>query len=197
MRIQKPALARCSSGQALVETAILLPLLLMIIFNAVNFGYFFLVALNLAAAPRSGSEYSILGSQTPATLSLPSGSAVNAVTVGDMTGAISSPLNTPVQVCGKVAGCGTPPCLTDIGLTTQKAMCATFGNAASPAFSAADSDPESPHFVLQRVDVQYHFNPIIPGTPFGMTLLASPVCSSSGGTITCTFHRQVSMRAID
>ena len=41
------------SGEGLIETALIVPFLLTMILNAVNFGYFFLVALNLTAAPRS------------------------------------------------------------------------------------------------------------------------------------------------
>src|SRR6266513_3617663 len=61
------------SGQALIESALLVPFLLTMILNAVNFGYFFLVALNLTSAPRSAAEYSIQGFQTPSPASLASG----------------------------------------------------------------------------------------------------------------------------
>ncbi len=50
-----------SSGQALVETALIVPFLLMLALNTINFAYFFVVAINLAAAPRSGTLYSTLG----------------------------------------------------------------------------------------------------------------------------------------
>ena len=192
MRIRKPALARCSSGQALVETALLLPLLLTIILNAVNFGYFFVVALNLAAAPRSGVEYSILGGATAGGSALglpPAGPAstnttVSYLTYQDMAGALSSSSSTPLQVCSKVIG------LNGSG-SSQTAKCATFGTYPSPP--SPDSDPESPSFVLNRVDVKYTFNTLIPGTVFNLALLPLAICS--GGT--CTFHRQASMRALD
>src|SRR5947199_10608031 len=61
------------SGEGLIETALIVPFLLTMILNAVNFGYFFLVALNLTSAPRSAVEYSIQGFQTPATLTLAPG----------------------------------------------------------------------------------------------------------------------------
>jgi Flp pilus assembly protein TadG len=51
-------LARCTSGQALLETALVLPLLLALIFNVINFGYFFFVALNSPSAARAGMECS-------------------------------------------------------------------------------------------------------------------------------------------
>jgi len=65
MQIGHPSLIRADSGQALIETAFVLPVILIIVLNAINFGYFYLVALNLAAAPRAGVEYSIQGNSTP------------------------------------------------------------------------------------------------------------------------------------
>lgn len=192
---------RRASGQSMVETALLIPLLLLIILNAVNFGYFFLVALNLAAAPRSGVEYSILGYATPGTLNLPSpgppttATSVSYLTYQDMTGALYQPSSATVQVCSKILG------VSNAGLTTQTANCVTCSGSTcgSPGTGSPvpDADPESPLFVLHRVDVTYTFTPLIPGTPFGLTLLPSSICSSAGGKITCTFHRQVSMRAMD
>jgi hypothetical protein len=188
---------RDSRGQALVETALVTPLLLLVVLNAINFGYYFLVALNLSAAPRSGVEYSILGFSTPGTLTVPAAgpsgtnTTVSYLTYQDMTGALSNPQGATVQVCSKKLGlsaAGTSNCIQ-----CPAGSCGT-ANGGSPAPAA---DPEPSAFILQRVDVDYSFSPLIPGTPFGIALLPSSVCTSSGGTITCTFHRQVSMRAMD
>ena len=43
MNIRKIAAAGGQSGQSLVETVLMLPLLLLLLLNAVNFGYFFFV----------------------------------------------------------------------------------------------------------------------------------------------------------
>jgi len=209
MRIRRPALGQCGAGQSMVETALLLPLLLMVIFNAVNFGYFFLVALNVAAAPRSGVEYSILGYASPTAALLPvtgpptTDTTVSYLVYQDMTGALHAPTSATVQVCTKAninpsTGLG----VNGTGANT-KANCVTCTNGSSacgsvgPGNPAPAADPEAPSFILHRVDVTYTFNPIIPGTPFGLTLLPTSICSSSGGRITCTFHRQVSMRVFD
>ena len=188
----------CNRGQALVETALVIPLLLLVVLNAINFGYYFLVALNISAAPRSGVEYLITGFSTPATLSIPpagpSGNiaSVSYLTYQDMTGALANPLGATVQVCSKTLGlngAGTSKCIQ-----CPSSSCGTTPNNGSPAPA---SDPEPTSFVLQRVDVSYPFSPLIPGTPFGIALLPTTACSSSGGTVTCTFHRQVSMRSMD
>lgn len=182
-------------GQSLVETALALPMLLALLFNAVNFGYFFLVALNIAAAPRSGAIYSIQGFSSPSAGSLPAAgpsttnTTVSYLTYQDMAGAVYSPASTPVQICSQAIGLNSP------GTSTQKSQCLSYGNTYT--FPSPDSDPESPTFVLNRVDVAYTFSPLINGSFFNIVLLASPVCSSSGGSVACTFHRKVEMRAVN
>ena len=164
-------------GQSLVETALVLPLFLLITFNAVNFGYFFFVAVNLASAPREGVEYSIQGFATPSELNLaaagPSSdsASVSWLTYQDMA-ALHLSANAQVQVCTKLLGTSAP----------GTANCAQFGGGSFPTPAA---DPEPGAFVLHRVDVNYTVTPLIPGGLFGLIIPTS------------TFHRQVSMRAMD
>ncbi len=190
-------IVRESAGQALIETALMLPLILLLVLNCVNFGYFFIVALNLTVAPRSGVEYSILGFQTPASLSLPVAGPPSTITSisylsqQDMTGALSGPTAATIQVCSSTVGMfstGVSKCVPCTGAT-----CGAVG-AGNPAPAL---DPEAPNFVLNRVDVNYVFSPPIPGAPFGLALLPLSVCTAGGGGVTCTFHRQVSMRAMN
>lgn len=179
----------------MIETALLLPFLLFLTLNAINLGYFFFVALNLAAAPREGVEYAIQGFQTPATLSLPnagpactgstSGASISTLTYNDMIGVLPAPA-TPcpdiasVQVCTLLNGVSNP------GTANQTANCTSYGPATT--FPNPDPDPEAPYFVLHRVDVKYTVIPLIPGGPGNFFSLFLPPL---------TFHRQVSMRAID
>ena len=191
-------LGRDSSGQSLVETALIVPFLLMIALNVVNFGYFFLVAINLAAAPRSGTLYSTLGSATPASsgASFPglpppgpvsTNTSVSYLSVNDLNGALYQGTSAGVQVCSSVVG------LSNSGTTTQTANCNQYQGASA---YADDTDLEAPTFILDRVDLQYTFTPLIPGTPFNIVLLASPICTSVGG-VTCTFHRMSEMREMN
>ncbi|MBZ5612984.1 MAG: pilus assembly protein [Acidobacteriia bacterium] len=204
MNIRKTALRRGQTGQSLVETVLMLPLLLLVLLNAVNFGYFYLVALNLTSASRTGALYAMIGSSTPAGTALPpatgtSPSTASYLTYQDMTGALNAPGSATIQICS--AGLG----VSGTG-SSQTAQCQTCtSSAAGSAFAcgatgtgspAPDSDPEAPAFVLNRVDVTYAFTPLIPGTPFGLALLPLSACTASGATVTCTFHRQVSMRAM-
>jgi hypothetical protein len=193
---------RGSSGQALVETVLLVTFVILpIALNVINFGYFFFVAVNLAANPRSGVEYSILGFATPSSLTLPAAgppgttSSISYLGQQDLTGALSGPTGATIQICsptvGPLSGSGS----------SEKTQCVSCTGNACGSVSTGNPvpapDPEAPNFILNRVDVVYTFYPVIPGTPFGLALLPMSVCSSSGGTVTCTFHRQVSMRAMN
>jgi hypothetical protein len=197
-----PKFVRGSSGQALIETILIMPLLLIIILNAVNFGYFFLMALNITSASRSSAIYSVMGSSTPAAEALPKAGPVGTTTtvsylaIQDLTGAVYSPSagsggNTGIHVCSPTVG------ILNAGATTQKSDCTTIGSIGS--FSAADPDPEMnedstvPAFMLNRVDIAYQFRAPIPIFPFDAIVLISSACDSSG---TCTFYRHSVMRAM-
>jgi hypothetical protein len=200
MRIQQRPFADREAGQSLLETALVMPLMLLIVLNVVNFGYFFVVALNLASAPRSGVEYSILGFSTPGSLALPAAGPPSTITSishlsqQDLTGAINSPNTAALQVCSQMLG------FSGSG-STQKTLCTTCSGSTCGAVNTGSpvpaSDPEAPLFVLHRVDTDYTFTPLIPGTPFGLALLPTSACSAAGGSVTCVFHRQVSMRAMN
>jgi hypothetical protein len=196
-------LARNSSGQALIETALILPLLLTIVLNAVNFAFFFLMALNITAASRSSAIYSVMGGATPSAIALPKGGPVTTTTtvsylaLQDLTGAVYSPsTKAGVQVCS--SSIPPAPGILNAGTTTMQTQCASYGSVGS--FPSAEPDPElnaggtAPAFLLNRVDVAYQFSPPIPVMPFNILVLAAPICTSSGGTVTCTFYRHVEMR---
>ena len=187
------------SGQALIETAIMMPILLLMLINAVNVGYFFLVVLNITAAPRSGALYSIIGPSTPAATAYPvaGGSATNTVsylTQQDLTGAVYNPAaNATIQVCSQVNGTsGTGSAVTSKCMTCTGGTCGAVNTGGSG--QVPDADPEAPTFVLHRVDVAYTFSPLIPGWPFNLALLSTSICNS-GGT-SCTFHRFAEMRGM-
>lgn len=192
---------RGDSGQSLVETVLLVPLLLTLVLNAINFSYFFLTALNITSSARSGAMYSITADATPAAIPAPPAgpvtvtNSVSYLAYQDLTGAVYSPsTNAGVQVCSPSVG------IANAGTTNQKSSCTTFGSVGG--FPAAVSDPELnssntlPAFLLNRVDIAYQFSPPIPLMPFNIVVLASPACSSSGGVVSCTFYRHSVMRVM-
>ena len=203
---------RNSRGQSLVETALMLPLLLLIVCNVVNLGYFFLVIVNLTGASRSSALYSIEGSYTPyAQQEPPSGTSTGGSGAGgilstpgtvtytvyqDLNGAVWNPTGASVQVCTQLnINSGTGSGVNGAG-SAQVANCETCTSsgcgAAGTGSPAPSADPEAPNFVLNQVDITYNFSTLIPGTMFNMPLQASAMCN--GGT--CTFTRRTRMRSM-
>jgi len=193
----------------------MLPLLIMIILNVVNLGYFFVVAVNLTGAARTATLYAIEGGATPAAGSLPSSggsvpttnlASVTYLVYQDLTGALVNPTGVTVQGCSQSnldsSGTGTK---TNTG-GVLRANCETCSSSGcSPLNGAASSssysgspvpslDPEAPGFVLNRVDIQYTVAPLVPGRIFNIPLQASGMCNSGG---TCQFSRHAEMRALN
>lgn len=167
-----------------MEAALLMPLLLTLIFNAVNIAYFSYALLNLANAASQGSEYSIQGQSGNIGLArLPSAADVSGLMVDGFKGAVSSASNsnTGIRICTAAIG------LTGSGTSSQIPRCAvTYGSGSFPALGASDADPEAPGFVLNRIDMQYTVTPLIPGGVFNVVLPSS-----------LTLNRTVYMRSME
>lgn len=177
----------------------MLPVLLTLILNSVNIGFFFLVALNVAVSPRAGALYAIMGfatpsgaSSVPAVIDATTPTTVPFLAYEDMRGALAAYASATVQTCSKKVQPYINP-----GASNQRADCKTCTSSSDSSCTGTNvytptSDPESPGFVLHRVDVTYTFSTLIPGTAFNLVL--PPGLCTAG---TCIFHRQVSMRAMD
>jgi hypothetical protein len=204
MNVSGPQLSRRSRGQSLIETALVLPLLIMLVLNVVNLGYFFLVVINLAGAARTAALYSIEGTYSPYGLGEPSsGGGSPTTTQGtvaytayqDMTGALWNPTGAQVQVCTQMNVNSSGLGVNGSG-GGQLANCETCTSAGCSNPSAGspqpNADPEAPDFVLNQVDIQYSFNTLFPGVIFNIPLQASAMCNSGS----CTFTQRARMRSM-
>jgi Flp pilus assembly protein TadG len=180
MKLALPARRlRDHRGQGLIEAAVILPFLFLLLFNAINFAYFFYVGLNLTSAPKDAVEYAVQGPSTPGQLAYPGSSAVKTYLYTNLQNGLTNYSNTPVNVCTSENG------LTGTGVN-QKAVCFSYTNSGSSSTNTGGTtfaDPEAPYFVTFQVDVTYTVQPLIAGSPFGIKLF--PVL---------TLHRQISMR---
>jgi len=176
MREWSSRVARGEEGQSLIETAVSIPLLLCVAFNLINFSYFWFVVLALSAAPRFGVEYASQGGSAMETISAPGTTAVSNLVYENVTNAIrgATTSNVTVRVCTSAKG---------VNPATGVALCDVFGPAVT--LSGPAPDPESPVYVLNRVDVVYTVRPIFAGAAFRVVLPS-----------TLQFHRQVSMRSL-
>lgn len=193
---------KCSRGQSLIETALLMPLMLGIILNAVNLGYFFFVTVNLTGATRTAAEFSMIGPNSPGTTAYApacnkaatcpgAGPNVTDLIYQHLTGAVGNASSATVQVCSVSLG-------TSGSGSSTKSQCVVCTSSASSSCtsttlsgSGPDADPEAPTYLLNRVDVKYQFKPLIPGTVFNLVLLNT---AFSGGQY--TFYRHIEMRAM-
>lgn len=166
---------RDENGQSLLEAALLVPLLLTIVFNAINMSYLWYMVLTLSAAPRLGVQYASQGGSAITVASTPSTTAIKTVVYNNLQHTIgATDSNASVRVCAASAG---------VDSTTHIANCVSYGPSAS--FPAIVADPEKPLFVLHRVDVSYTVTPLIPGGVFNVLLPSN-----------LTFKRQVTMRSL-
>jgi Flp pilus assembly protein TadG len=158
-------------GQSLIEVALFVPIFTLLVCYAVDCGYLFLASTTLAAAGQNAIDYAIQGAKSPAQTAEPPASSVAALAIASV-GLPNASSSTSVQVCSNSVG---------LPLQNNIAQCQTFGADTALSFTA-DTDPESPTFQLNRVDLVYTVSPPIP--------LPSAILPD------LTFHRYVEMRAI-
>ena len=173
-------------GSSMVETAMVLPVLILMLCFAIDIGYFFIVAANLVSSARNAVLYSGQGFVSPGQPQLPapgrSGSLADTSGVaglagGDLSGLGNMATKTNIQVCSKKLGVTQ----TSNGYITN---CSTFPSG-SLSFTP-DQDPASNYGMLtQRVDVVYIVSPPIPVDFFTFTMPPLIV------------HWQAEMRAVD
>jgi Flp pilus assembly protein TadG len=164
---------RRQEGQSLMEVALMVPIFTILICYAVDFGFFFLVASSLNSAARNAVEYTIQGTSSPAKGAEPSAAVVSNLAIASIGLAGASTSTVSVRICSSAVG------VTASNNTTQ---CTTPSTGAGAVAGTPDTDPESPEFQLNRVDVVYTITPPIP-----MPVSIFP---------TRTFHRMVEMRGI-
>ncbi len=176
---------KANLGSSMIETALVLPILVLMLCFGIDVGYFFIVAANLVSSSRNAVLYSGQGflapqQQLPSTGT--SGSLVDTTGVaglagGDLSGLANMATKTTIQVCSKKLGVTQ----TSNGYITN---CSTFPSGGLNF--TPDQDPASNYGALtQRVDVVYTVSPPIPIDFFAFTM--PPL----------TVHWQAEMRALD
>ncbi len=154
-------------GQALIEFALILPMVFLLVVNTLNFGAFLFAWITVANGARAGAQYMAQGR---ATVGAPTAATAAQIT-SLITTDISSLLNRAslsVRVCknnNSVMACSGP------------------GAYLPPA------DPEPAKYVLVSVDVTYTYQPLVPLWDFGGLGIHATLPAT-------TIHRQASMRML-
>jgi len=129
-------------GQALIEFALTLPMLLLLIVNVVNFGGFFYAWITISNAARAGADYAVLNGASVGAmdrLTIPTGADIVTM-IQNETSSLPNASSLTVGVCQNNNGT-----ITDLA-----------GSCASTQL-----DPENPSYVLTTVQVAYTYTPFI------------------------------------
>jgi Flp pilus assembly protein TadG len=122
-------------GQALVEFALLVPLVFLLAVNAVNFGGYLFAWITIANAARAGAEYMSMSSNSPGAPAPATLAQITTLVTNDIS-SLKNRSSLAVAICSNS--------------TTAANGCTTF------------FDPEAPAFTLATVDVTYTYQPFIP-----------------------------------
>jgi Flp pilus assembly protein TadG len=136
----RPAVTSPTSGQALVEFALVIPLLFLLLVNAVNFGGFLFAWITVANAARTGAQYFTGAGAAAGAPAAPTAAQVSTLVTTD----ISSLLNRSSLI---VRACTN---------NNNVVSCSGAGSSLPPA------DPEPSAYVSATVDVSYTYQPFIP-----------------------------------
>jgi Flp pilus assembly protein TadG len=192
--MRKAEQRRNRAGQSLVEFALVLPLLLILIVNIVNFAGFFYAFIAVANASRSASDYAVMGSIAYSGTDVISGAAEADLsapaTASGTTGVqlVANMLATDMQSLPNSTSINVRLCYLD--QTTSATACnVCTNNGTSPTMSCSSgSGPfatssisdnttgEGSQYTMTWVDVNYTYNPIVPlgfafpGLGLGLTL---------------------------
>jgi len=156
-----------TGGQALVEFALVLPMMFLLIVNAVNFGAFLFAWITVANGARAGAQYMAQGRATVGTPTPATAAQITSLITRDIASLLNRASLT-VRVCKNnngVIACSGP------------------GAYLPPA------DPEATKYVLASVDVTYAYQPLLPLWDF-------PALGIHATLPATTIHRQASMRML-
>jgi Flp pilus assembly protein TadG len=151
----------------------MIPIFTVLVCYAVDFGFFFLVATSLNSAARNAIEYSIQGTSSPAKAAEPAATVVSNLAIASIGISGASTANVSVRVCSSSVG---------VNASNNTTQCTSPSTGAGAVTGTPDTDPESPTFQLNRVDLLYTFTPPL---PIPTSIFPMP-----------TFHRMVEMRGI-
>lgn len=135
---QKTSKKRRDRGQALIEFALVLPLLFLLIVNVINFGGMLFAWIAVTHATRAGAQYLAMG---PATVGLqmnPTSSQIVALVNEDLR-ALPNSASATVRVCSNNNGTIT---------------CSSAGGSPPP-------DPETSLYITGSVEVTYTYTPFV------------------------------------
>jgi hypothetical protein len=170
-RYLKSLRSRGEAGSSLIEFALVVPLLFLVLVNAVNFGGFFFAWITVASAARSGSQYASLAGATVSAPAPATSAQIYSVVTQDIS-ALPNRGSLAVRVC-----------------TYNGSVACEQTGSGSFTDPTPDSRTEAIFYVMTWVDVKYTYLPLIPAfnfTNLGIHATLPPT----------TLHRRTVMRRL-
>src|ERR1051325_5606754 len=133
--MRKPVKPNCE-GQALIEFALVVPLLFLLIINVVNFAGMLYAWVTVSNAARTGVQYMVMGDTWIFGLSPPTPAQVVTQVTNDLS-SLPNRASAQVKVCMNVGGTST----------------------CTPSGGSVPNDPEVSNFNSTSVDVTYTYQP--------------------------------------
>jgi Flp pilus assembly protein TadG len=171
MRV-RPKKRRRAKGQALIEFALILPLLFLLIVNVINFGGMLFAWICVSNAARTGVQYYITAGATIGAPAPPTAATVRTLVLNDLH---RLPNNANTQVC--------------VSLSTSLTVGCNSGTAPAGAPPAADTSEAGITYPVGAVDVTYTYQPFIP-------LWSFPALRIRATLPPTAIHRQARMRVL-
>ncbi len=163
MRLKHPS----TRGHALIEFALILPVLFVMIVNTVNFSGFIFAWITVAGAARTGANYWTQGRATIPGYDRPTPAQVAALVTQELSSLVNRD-SLSVSVCRNMNG--TTDC------------------AGSPP-----ADPEPTYYAVGAIDVSYTYRPLIRSFNFPALGVSAGFFPASGVTV----HRRAAMRILN
>lgn len=158
--------AAIENGQALVEFALVLPLILLFIVNVFNFGGYLYDWITVANAARAATQYGVLGGASVGGPNSPSSAQITALVTQDVY-SLPNKASVSVVVCTN----------------------STIAAVNCPGAAALPADPEAPLYSVTSVDVTYTYVPFVSLWNFNARGIHATLPAT-------TIHRRSIMRAI-
>ncbi|HYM12901.1 MAG TPA: TadE/TadG family type IV pilus assembly protein [Bryobacterales bacterium] len=181
--------ARRDHGASIIEFALVLPIMLVLILNVVNFAGFFSAFITVGNASRTAGDYMVLGDRSlkmPPTP--PTAQEIANILSTDMSSLIN-PDSIKVRTCTLSPGNGSGPPATCWSCTKSGGvMTCALGNGSFTSNPPLDTRLEGGQFALAWVDVSYTYKAFIPG--FNFLGVGNPFGAST------TVHRQAVYRML-
>jgi Flp pilus assembly protein TadG len=175
-----PKSHRSSSGQALIEFALILPVLFLLIVNVVNFGGMLYAWITLSNSARAGAQVMVVGGAYLTGPAYPDQATVRSFTLNDLQSLPNSSTLLKVTVCWRSpssSALSTPPVLT------------CTGDQAGTVSPPIDTGTEASYYIMGSVDVEYTYTPLIPLWDF-------PKLGIHATLPPTRIHRQAAMRLL-